>query len=218
VTRTNLKTFQSVNSGLVQASLSRFFSDASRVTRHASRCISFVVALTLSACATVPKTSAPVRSAADLDTWQANGRIAVSGAGGGGSGSFTWEQRGGDSSLQIRGPVGIGSVRLTLSGDLLSADLGGGQRYTAQDAEAELADRLGARLPIQDLRYWLKGIAAPGDHQWAEDVDPTVLLQHDWRIQYQDFTAVSGVRLPLKLVATSGPAKVRVVVDRWKVK
>src|SRR5215510_11237293 len=102
--------------------------------------------LVVSGCATRSPSSIPVRSVEDLDNWQASGRIAVSAASEGGSGSFAWEQRGADSSLQIRGPVGIGSVRLTLSGDFLSVDLGGGRRYTAQDAETELADRLGARL------------------------------------------------------------------------
>jgi outer membrane biogenesis lipoprotein LolB len=63
----------------------------------------------------------------------------------------------------------------------------------------------------------LVGVAAPGEHQWSSVTDTATLTQQDWRIDYQRYGVTDGVRLPLKLVAVSGPAKVRIVIDRWKV-
>jgi outer membrane lipoprotein LolB len=194
------------------------FAFCSRVGAARIACVA-LAAFELAACTTTP--SAPetaTRDAIDLRDWQASGRIAVSGTAAGGSGSFVWSQQGGEATVQMRGPVGIGGLRLTLTEQSLRVATADGQEFVAEEAEAELAARLGASVPAQDLRYWLVGVAAPGEHQWSKAVDTATLTQHDWRIDYQRFGVTSGVRLPLKLVAVSGPAKVRIVIDKWKVK
>jgi len=117
----------------------------------------------------------------------------------------------------MHGPIGIGSLRLTLSDESIRIETADGQTFEAADAQLELAARLGAQLPVQNLRYWLVGTAAPGEHQWLNAADTATLIQQEWRIEYQRFGVTDGVRLPLKLVAVSGPAKVRIVIDRWKI-
>lgn len=175
----------------------------------------------ISGCATPHKqTVASTRDAASLHEWQARGRIAVSGATDGGSGSFTWSQHGSTANVQIRGPIGIGNLHLTIDDSSLKIDAGSGHHYVDQEAEEDLTERLGAPVPASDLRFWLVGIAAPGDHIWEPSATPdsATLIQHAWRIDFQRFDGSSGVRLPAKFVAVSGPAKVRVVIDRWNVK
>jgi outer membrane lipoprotein LolB len=173
----------------------------------------------LCGCATTPRTTdTPTRDAADLTEWQASGRIAVAGASTGGSGSFTWLQQGGQAQVEMRGPVGIGSLRLTLSDHTLRIQTSDGQLFEAEAAQAELSARLGARVPVDDLRYWLVGLAAPGEHQWSTSTDSSTLIQQEWRIDYQRYDVTAGVRLPAKLVAVNGPAKVRILIDRWKLK
>lgn len=172
----------------------------------------------LTSCAVAPREPQVVtRDAAELRDWHARGRIAVAGPEGGGSGSFTWSQRGETAEIQMRGPVGIGSVQLMVSGQSIRIKTGDGQEFEAEPAQEELAARLGAHVPAQDLRYWLVGVAAPGEHRWSTSAETATLLQQNWRIDYQRFGVTSGVRLPLKLVAVNGPAKVRIVIDRWQV-
>src|SRR5687767_8646015 len=101
-------------------------------------CLSLAIALT-AGCAVSPRTTAPVPTdLRELDRWQARGRLGVSGPENGGSGSFAWQQRGDRSDVQIRGPVGVGSVRLQLRGDPARPDLiletSGGQRLEEQAA------------------------------------------------------------------------------------
>src|SRR5690242_4175151 len=86
-----------------------------RVPRPVSRVSigALILASVISGCATVQKnTATPPRDVASLHDWQARGRIAVSGATDGGSGSFTWSQRGSSANVQIRGPIGIGNLHL----------------------------------------------------------------------------------------------------------
>ena len=190
-----------------------------RVSRLASRVsIIFLLVVVVGCVAPLRKVESPTRDPATLTEWQASGRIAVSGASGGGSGSFTWSQGGADAHILIRGPIGIGNLRLRLIDRRMSIETSDGKHYLAEEADTELAERLGARVPAADLRYWLVGVAAPGENERSDNGDTATLLQHDWRVDYQHFSVTGGVRLPMKLVAASGPAKVRIVIDRWTVK
>ena len=156
-----------------------------------------------------------------LTTWRAIGRIGVTGEGGGGSGSFDWQQRADEADVQIRGPVGIGSVTLQLRGDPEQPQLRlqtGDQVLEAEAALSELEARLGAVVPAGRLRYWMLGLAAPGEHQFSEpDANGTVVLQQEgWSIAYQRYSTDFGPRLPMRIQASSGAARVRIVIDRWR--
>ena len=177
----------------------------------------------VSGCATAPKPIPSVSIALEqLERWQARGRIGVSGPGGGGSGSFEWQQHADVANIQIRGPVGIGSVRLQVRGDAsnpqLQLETGDGAMLESDAAWTELEARLGADLPAGNLRYWLLGLAAPGAHEWlpANDGGEVSLEQQGWRIDYQRYSADAGAKVPTRLRATSGDARVRIVVDRWQ--
>jgi outer membrane lipoprotein LolB len=180
--------------------------------------------LALAGCATAPKQpgAAATVDLAQLDRWQARGRLGVSGPENGGSGSFDWQQRGDRTEVQIRGPVGVGSVRLQLRGDPASPELkletADGRKLESSAAWDELEARLGAPVPAASLRYWILGLAAPGEHQWHEPTSEGVvtLEQAGWRIDYQRYSTEPGARVPVKLSASNGAARVRIVVDRWQ--
>jgi outer membrane lipoprotein LolB len=185
----------------------------------------FVLLLLCAGCAVTPKQPGGVPANVDLaqlDQWQAHGRLGISGPQTGGSGSFDWQQSGDRTDLQIRGPVGVGSVRLQLRGDPASPDLkletGDGRKLESTDAWNELESRLGAQVPAGSLRYWILGLAAPGEHLWHEPTsDGSVTLeQGGWRIDYQRYSTEPGARVPVKMSASNGTARVRIVVDRWR--
>ena len=161
----------------------------------------------LSGCASAPPQPAAPADLNALEQWRAQGRLGVSGPDTGGSGSFDWRQRGERAEIQIRGPVGIGSVRMHLRGSGSTPDVkletADGHTLEADAAWAELETRLGAPVPAAQLRYWLLGLAAPGDHQWLEQSeDGAVLEQSGWRIDYQKYSNEPGVRVPVRLRAT----------------
>ena len=159
---------------------------------------------------------------AQLEQWQLQGRIGVSGAESGGSGSFQWMQRGDRADIQIRGPVGVGSVRLELRGEGPRPDLrletSDGQKLESEAAWRELEARLGAEVPAGHLRYWLLGLPAPGEHHWVAGAGENTasLEQSGWRIDYQRYSTEPGMKVPVRLRAASGDARVRIVVDRWR--
>lgn len=190
------------------------------------RLAGLVAVSTLLGCATTaPSITELPADLTQLERWEARGRIGVSGAGQGGSGSFDWLQARNRADVQIRGPIGIGSIRLQMSGSAENPELrletGNGQTFQADTAWRELENRLGTRVPAAKLRYWMLGVPAPGEHQWPEarpiappNNDRAVLEQDGWRIEYRYSDSLSR-RLPQRINATSGDARVRIVVDSW---
>jgi outer membrane lipoprotein LolB len=188
------------------------------------RCLQFAciaVLLAVAGCTTTaPRVAEPITSLEVLERWQANGRIAVAGSQGGGSGRFEWQQAQSESDIVIRGPIGTGSLRMSLDAshpERMKLQLSDGRELESQAAWEELEARLGAPVPAANLRYWLLGLPAPSAHEWLERGEHTAtLLQDGWRIEFLEYTEVRGQRAPSRIKATHGPARIRLVVDRWR--
>jgi outer membrane lipoprotein LolB len=88
----------------------------------------------------------------------------------------------------------------------------------SEAVQAQLQDRLGFELPIDDLRYWLLGVPAPGtafeltlnSQDRAERVS-----QSGWTIDFDGYRTVDGELLPDKLVMRRDGVRVRIAVDHW---
>jgi outer membrane lipoprotein LolB len=181
-----------------------------------------VAALVLTGCAAPPRMpeGAAVPDPAMLQHWTASGRLAVKAGDEGGSGAFEWRQDGATSQLDLRGPLGAGAVSLTVAPGTLSLADGAGRVLDADAARADLQARLGADLPWDHLRYWLLGVAAPGEA--ASVIDGTaaplrLIEQSGWRLAYDSFDTVQGSALPQRFSAERGGVRVRVIVDAWSV-
>ena len=176
-------------------------------------------ALALAGCATAPVTT-PSRAANPdvLTQWTARGRIALSALGEGGSGSFVWQQRSERTELAVRGPLGAGGLRVVTDGERLQVDDGSGQTIDGEAARAALEQRLGTRLPVGELRYWMLGVPAPdaqGPVQRATG-STSGFTQGEWVVSYEAFRQAGRWTLPARLTAVSAGTRVRIVVDDWQ--
>jgi outer membrane lipoprotein LolB len=146
------------------------------------------------------------------------GRIAVSGQGEGGSGSFEWRQNGEDFQFSLRSPVARQTWSIqSMDGNVRLDGLDGGPRWCS-DPETLLADEIGWSIPVRALRHWVRGARAP--HGPAEiwfDAEgrPARLRQDGWQVDYRDWFAAGEPSLPRRLFAERGDSRVRLVVERW---
>lgn len=178
----------------------------------------------LAGCATTRSAGPAGVRAPDPDRftqWTARGRIALAAQGEGGSGSFVWQQRSERTELALRGPLGAGGLQLTMDGEALELADPGGAPLDGDAARAALERRLGARLPLAEMRYWLLGVPAPGDVadgpvQLATGATPG-FVQAGWVVSYDALGAQGEWTLPARLTATSGSTRVRIVIDDWTV-
>ena len=157
---------------------------------------------------------------ARLTQWQADGRIGVVNGQDGWHASFQWAQQDPTYRIDIIGPLGQG--RITIQGDEreVSIQTQDGQRSTAPDPDLLLEQTLGLRLPVTGLRYWVRGLPAPG---------PTALLQTDaagrltrleqngWVIEYPSYapSSVFNLDLPERIVARRLDLGVKLVIEQW---
>jgi outer membrane lipoprotein LolB len=62
------------------------------------------------------------------------------------------------------------------------------------------------------------GVPALGQYQWLSQ-DPqgsATLEQSGWQIEYQQYSDDAGARVPKRIRAANGQARVRIVIDSWQ--
>ena len=114
--------------------------------------------------------------------WARRGRAGAAGL----AGDLNWRQTGSDSELHLAGPLGVGALTIGVNAGGLS--LNGAPPSDA--VVAQLEDRLGFELPLDNLRYWLLGIPDPNTPfeltRNAQD-RAAQLSQAGWNIEYDDY-------------------------------
>lgn len=184
------------------------------------------LAALLASCATPPGPSpadqnlwlARQSALATLTDWRASGRIGVVSGQDGWHASFQWAQQDSNYRIDLIGPLGQG--RVVIQGDALqtSVQTQDGQRWTAPDADVLLEQSLGARLPVNGLRYWVRGLPEPGPTPMLQtDAEGrlTRLEQNGWIIEYPAYTPVAALNLPARIVARRSDLSVRLVIEQW---
>jgi len=179
-------------------------------------------ALLVTGCATTPVGGVAGSRTVDpgqLTQWMAKGRIALSAQGEGGSGSFVWQQRSERTELTVRGPLGAGGLALVTDGETIELADGTGKPLDGEAARAELERRLGVKLPLAELRYWMLGVPAPG-RPGSGPVQVSTgsvpgFVQGGWVVSYEELKPQAGWSLPARLTAATSEARVRIVVDDW---
>lgn len=154
-----------------------------------------------------------------LDQWMLAGRVAVSQGGEGWSAALDWHQARGASTIDVRGPFGAGAARITIEADRATFDDGSGAAVFTENFEADLGARLGVRLPVRALRYWLLGVPDPGsaavEHP-GPDGRLAALEQDGWRVEFTRYAATRLGDLPGRIAAASEGVRLRLVVEDWR--
>ena len=129
--------------------------------------------------------------------------------------TLNWRQADNTAEVHLSGPFGIGALVLKQSAEGLS--LNGAPPSDA--VLAQVQEKLGFDLPIENLHYWLLGVPNPGLHirsfaQRARTA-PRALSQAGWSIAYDRYLPVAGDVLPGRLVLSRGDVRVRIFIDHW---
>ncbi len=184
----------------------------------------------LAACASLP---APAPSTVPMSDWPQRraalqrspefalkGRLAVAVGEDGFSAGLRWRQRDRDALIELDGPFGVGGLRLQTRGDTLELTTSRGERLDGEAARAELERRLGFELPLESLRYWVRGVPDPArlaeERLAAEAPRLAGLAQDGWVVDYTAYVedAASG-SLPRRLNAVRGGTRLRLLIEDW---
>ena len=195
----------------------------------------FATTLLLAGCAITPKpTTAPSLSSptppsaaswekrkaslARIQNWQVNGKIAVQTANDAGTANVDWAQHEGNYVISLYGPLGAQGFKLTGQNGLVTLQTNDGKQYTAPSPEQLLAERWRFNLPVSNLKYWIRGLPAPGLNAktvFDSENRLTSLTQQGWQIVYDSYTTAGAYDLPQRLTITGNSLKIKVAISRW---
>lgn len=155
-----------------------------------------------------------------LDRWQLQGRLGVRGNKESWHGGVDWTYRDERDRLVVSGPFGQGGLVIQVQADWIRIEQADGQTRVSDRPEGLLEEMLGVAVPLKALRFWIRGLPAPGQAEIEYGPDGRIrrLLQRGWQVEYLEYRSVGPGALPVKLTLT-GPRGVRLklVVDRWEV-
>lgn len=183
-------------------------------------------ALLLSACAgqkTKPPTPAE-QSVSQLQHWTIKGKLGVRSPTENGSANLSWQQQSSPSyRIHLSGPLGAGATVISGTPAGVSLQRGDEPPQHAHNPAQLTMQTLGWPLPIGEMFYWVRGLAAPGSAASGEQRNAqgqlTSLNQSGWQLNFSGYENRGPYILPTRIKAqtnqAAGPVKVTLVIKEW---
>lgn len=193
--------------------------------------ITLLLSLTLTACVNLPTSDlqqplnqtlswqAREKQLHAFTTWTVSGAIAVKNtdAKEGGQFRFAWQERQGQYDIDFTAPLGGLVARVHGGPGEVTLQKSNGDISRAKTPEAILASELGWYFPVSYLKYWIRGLPAPGQavKQFDEHQHLARLTQQGWDIHFERYTHQMHVDVPAKMILSRPPLQVRMVITSW---
>jgi outer membrane lipoprotein LolB len=190
--------------------------------RRALGALPVLLSLLLHGCAGMPAADSvvsPVTVQGD-PAFELSGRLAIRHGEQALSANLRWRFDGQGEEMVISAPLGAGSVEIArdAGGVTLRA---GGRVERAATVEALMRGTLGFALPLDGLRYWVRGQTGPDGAavRIVRDGAGRIESFHEtgWDIVIPSFSAPPLDALPRRIDVASTDLQVRLVIDQWQV-
>lgn len=194
----------------------------------------------LSACAAMPtKQTSPVNIAptaaaleqewllrrADLSAvtnWKFRGRSSILQGTESWQAGLRWQQQSGDYALEILGPFSMGGLKIEGDGNTVILTLNDGQKIEETEVEKLIMSVTGLMLPVTALRDWVRGLPAENlpltEKILNNNAEITEMQQGEWKVEFPEYISVADITLPRKVFVGNANLRLRLVIDRWKLK
>lgn len=186
--------------------------------------LTVLIILTLSmitgGCSLLPQKGDHQTKLATLKHWQINGKLSISHPKNNVTGYLTWKQNKTDFDLYIAGPLAQGATRIKGGSKQISLLLPGWKApQTADSATVLMQKHLGWSFPIDDLRYWIKGMQSPRQSSknvhYSKDGLLESLHQDGWRISLSRYQYQSGYWLPSRIKVLGKQYRLVLAIKKW---
>lgn len=193
---------------------------ASRFTRH----LPWLALLAWLAGCVTPPSPPPGMSPAQhagllaLEHWRVEGKLGIKAPRASESALLDWRQQGEHFDITLSGPLGGARAHLAGTPRQLSLAQPGQPTRHARDADELLSDALGWSVPVEELRYWVRGLASPGTRVQDMQAQGGVLValrQAGWTLQFSQHREQDGLVLPGRLVMERDGLRLTLIARRW---
>lgn len=132
--------------------------------------------------------------------------------------SVNWRQQGPSNyQIFISGPLNMGTIKIIGEPGKVTLWKSNKEHFEATSPEELMEQQIGWQIPITNLYYWIRGIAAPGPFTGREDKDHRVIYlgQQGWKIIYPEYIRVGKIDFPHKMNLSYPNLNVKIVIKRW---
>lgn len=152
------------------------------------------------------------------DSWQLSGKIGIRSPQESHSANLFWQQLQQHYLIELSGPLGQGGARIEGNTDGISIDIAGEEPLWAATPEALMEQTLGWQFPVQDIRYWVRGIPAPGSYYDLSLKQQLAhkLTQNGWEISYLRYNYQNEFAFPEKLTISRNNLRLTIIAKEWQ--
>ncbi len=155
----------------------------------------------------------------NIAAWAIRGRLAVRAEGDAWSASLQWAQQKQLYMMRVIAPLGQGTYEIKRGYKSVSLLTAENEYYEAEDAESLMQNNLGWSVPVEGMKYWIRGIPDPGNKIENITVDEhafmTKLEQSGWEIELSRYTEEGKYYLPGKIVMKNSRVKITILAKDW---
>lgn len=153
-----------------------------------------------------------------LRRWRVEGAVGVVQPHDSESARFQWQQNGKSYTIHLAGALNVGSTTIQGGAGWVKVSRANGQHWQGKSPNALIASKLGWALPVQQLRYWIRGIPAPARYQQLRTDGYghlQSLQQLGWTINWSRYKQMGAVDLPQWIVLQRAGWKIKVLARQW---
>ena len=106
----------------------------------------------------------------------------------------------------------MGRTKINLSRGRVEINSAGDPDVLFGNVDAIVSSRLGVKVPVSSLKYWVLGLVDPYADYMPQD---SGFDQHGWKVRYLQMQLNGKENLPRKIRLEQGAAKVKLIVNQW---
>lgn len=154
-----------------------------------------------------------------LHNWKIAGRMASKQGKKGSSSSFVWQQNREKFNLNFAGLLGYGAMQINGKKQHATITYSNGEKFTTDNLTTTLQETAKINIPIDSLRYWVRGMPDIVDeYRYKLDEQGRLykLHQHGWIASYSSYQQIAGAWLPKKIKLERDDSKLIVAITQWQ--
>ncbi len=154
-----------------------------------------------------------------IDHWQVQGKLGYRNSESSGSAWFDWIQEGDNFTIYLSGPFGTGTVKISGTPLIVTLSQPGKDDLSASSSAVLTQNLFGWHLPVEQLRYWARGIPANASSSTIETFNEqgqiNTLVQDNWEINMSRYQTHSRGQLPGKIKARNDNLTFTLLLKDW---
>ena len=134
--------------------------------------------------------------------------------------NFSWKlQSKSNYKIRISSTLNVYNIQIQAKAGQLTLNQNNKAPLHAQTPQELMQKAVGFALPINNLYYWVRGLAAPGKSKPSFDQygHLTRLSQQGWQIRFMRYTHVNTLDLPQLVQLSRENLTIRIVIKRWAI-